>query len=114
MNWKSLQKDKDILVSHVHPPLWVSTAQSRKRKEMDSVASSSLNEMLLGLRQRLSPVSGGVSVLGAEADGHKRYRSWVCCPRSCTAVFLACAPRAASPLPVPWMGHWQPPQIMPE
>lgn len=75
MNWKSLQKDKDILVSHVHPPLWVSTAQSRKRKEMDSVASSSLNETLLGLRQRLSPVSGrslcsGLRQMGTSGTDH--------------------------------------------
>lgn len=64
MNQKLLQKDEDVLVSQLHPPLGVSTAQSRKRREMDTVAGSSLNETLEGLWQRLSPVSGGLCAQG--------------------------------------------------
>lgn len=64
MNWKLLQKDEDTVVSHLHPLLCVSTAQSRKRREMDLAASNSQNEGLIGLWQRLSLVAGGLCAQG--------------------------------------------------
>lgn len=76
---------------------------------MDSVAGSSLNETLVGLRQRLFWFLG-VFALRGNGDRHERHRSWLCCLWSCTATLLLCTPRAVSPLPVPWTGHWQPPQ----
>jgi len=55
MTQKSLQKDEDVL--DLHPPLRVSTAQIGKGRETDSVAGSSVNGTLEGLRQRLSLAS---------------------------------------------------------
>lgn len=62
MNWKSLQKDDDTVVSHLHPLLSGPIAQTRKRREMDSAAGNSHNA---GLWQRLSLVAGGVRAQGS-------------------------------------------------
>lgn len=45
MNWKTLQDDEGTVVSHLHLLLSVSMA----RREMDSAASNSHNEGLVGL-----------------------------------------------------------------
>lgn len=69
MNWKLLQKDEDTVVSHLHPLLCVSTAQSRKRRGTDLAASNSQNEGLVGLWQRLSLVAGGSLCSGVRQMG---------------------------------------------
>lgn len=67
MNQKALQKDEDVVVSQLHPLLWVSTAQHRRKIEMDSVPVSLLNETLERLQKRFL----GGSVLRGKADRDK-------------------------------------------
>lgn len=95
MNWKSLQKDEDTVVSHLHPLL--SVAQSRKRREMDSAASSSHSEGLVGLWQRLFLVAGALC-----AQGSGRWAPVV--PVLPSELHI---PRAVSPLLISQTGHWQ-------